>query len=119
MTFRGMAADRLAEGEVDPAGEPDQTVEQLDADARLRHRAPPRIERWEALLEGAHQVDGGAAQFSPGRLGRPAQPAGEAVVAFDEDGQRFVDQERRMGLAAPVDRELDGLVDHAAAGGLG
>ena len=109
----------MPEREVDPAGEAHEPVVQLDADAGLGHRAPPRLERGEALLEGADQIDGRAAQLGPGRLGRAGQPAGQAVVAGDEDGEGLVDEMGRVGIAPPVDRELDGLVDHAAASGVG
>src|SRR4051794_25066214 len=105
----------MAEGEVDPAGGPDQTVEQLDADARPGDGPPPSLERGKALLEGTDEVDGGAPQLGPRRLRRAAQPARQPVVAVEEDGERLVHKMGRMRLAAPVDGELDSLVDDAAA----
>jgi hypothetical protein len=109
----------MPEREVDATGEPHEPVVQLDADASLGHRAPARLERGEALLEGTHQIDGRAPQLGSGRLGRAGQPPGQAVVAGDEDGEGLVDEMGRVGIAPPVDRELDGLVDHAATSGVG
>src|SRR3954451_11214406 len=113
----------MAEGEVDPAGEPDQTVEQLDADARLGDRPPSGLERGKALLEGTHEVDGGAPQLGskrlggarpptrqgPGPPGRAAQRARQPAVPVAEGAELRAHERGRRGLPPPVDGELDRL----------
>ncbi len=101
--------------EVDLAGQHDRVVVEVGPQAALGHGSPARLEAREALEEHVDPFAGLAVQLGPLAFAQCAEVVADAVVAGDEARHGLVDELARGGVAAPADRQLDGLVGDRAA----
>lgn len=112
----GDGAVGLAQGEVHLAGQDEPPAGVLVAQAALGDRPPAGLERREALGELHHPVVGLGPQLGPLGLGTPLEEVAEPVVALGEAVDGLVHHGQGVGLAPPVDQDLDGLVGDGAPG---
>lgn len=112
----GDGAVGLAQGEVHLAGQDEPPAGVLIAQAALGDRPPAGLERREALGELHHPVVGLGPQLGPLGLGASLEEVAEPVVALGEAVDGLVHHGQGVGLAPPVDQDLDGLVGDGAPG---
>ena len=112
----GDGAVGLAQGEVHLAGQDQPPAGVLVAQAALGDRPPAGLERREALGELHHPVVGLGPQLGPLGLGAALEEVAEPVGALGQAVDGLVHHGEGVGLAPPVDQDLDGLVGDGAPG---